>query len=240
MEFFLKETKNVKALVFVDLEATSPSFEMIEIGAYLVEIHKDGSIKKIHEPFKHYVKAKHPIGSVVTKLTGISEELLQKEGETFPYVMSSFRKYVGKFWEDCRFVTFGEHDMVIIRNTMEQNRDFDARYARNIYKRHLDLQRLLDTYIQDSHGNPYSLTNYLKVFGLNFDGRAHDALCDALNLLDLYKVARVSKDVFVNEYKKTLATSKNKPVVKDILKMLSSGETVTPEIYNQLLENSFK
>ncbi len=240
MEFLLKETKNVKALVFLDLEATSPSFEMIEIGAYLAEIHKDGSIKKIHEPFKHYVKAKHPIGSVVTKLTGISEELLQKEGENFAYVMSAFRKYVGKYWEQCRFVTFGEHDMVIIRSTMEQNRDLDPRYARNIYKRHLDLQRLLDTYIQDDHGNPYSLTNYLKIFGLGFDGKAHDALCDALNLLDLYKAALNGKEVFVREYKKTLSSSKNKPVVKEILKMLSAGETVTPEIYDELLENSFK
>ncbi len=240
MEIFLKETKNVRALVFIDLEATSPSFEMIEIGAYLAEINKDGSIKKVHEPFKHYVKAKHPIGHMVTKLTGITEELLQEKGEDFAYVLSSFRKYVGKFWEDCRFVTFAQHDIVIIKSTMEQNRNIDPKYARNIYRRHLDLQRLLDTYIQDERGNPYSLTNYLKIFGLEFDGKAHDAIYDALNLLDLYKVARVSGDVFVREYKKTLMTSKNKPVIKDILKMLNEGETVTPEKYNELLESSFK
>lgn len=240
MDIFLKETRNCKALVFIDLEATSPSFEMIEIGAYLAEIYNDGSIKKIHEPFKHYVKAKHPIGPIVTKITGITEELLQKEGENFSYIMPLFRRYVGRFWANCRFVTFGEHDMVIIRNTMEQNRDFDPQYARNIYKHHFDLQKFLDTYIQDEHGNPYSLSNYLKVFGLTFDGQAHDALCDALNLLDLYKKARVSKDIFVREYKKTLLTSKNKPIVKEILKMLSANQTITPEIYDALLENSFK
>ncbi len=240
MEIFLKETKNIKALVFMDLEATSPSFEMIEIGAYLAEIDKDGKIKKVHEPFKHYVKAKHPIGHMVTKLTGISEQLLQKEGEDFAYVLSSFRKYVGKFWENCRFVTFAQHDIVIIKSTMEQHREIDPLYARNIYRRHLDLQKLLDTYIQDEHGNPYSLTNYLKVFGLEFDGKAHDAIYDALNLMNLYKVARVSGDVFVREYKKTLACGKNKPVVKEILKALSNGETVTPEKYSEILENSFK
>ena len=46
MEIFLKETKNVDALVFMDLEATSFTSEMIEIGAYLAEIHKMGLLKK--------------------------------------------------------------------------------------------------------------------------------------------------------------------------------------------------
>lgn len=240
MEIFLKETKNVDALVFMDLEATSFTSETIEIGAYLAEIEKDGSVKKVHRPFKHYVKAHHQVGFHVTQLTGITDELLRKEGEDFPTVLSSFRKYVGRFWESCRFVTFSEHDMVIVKNTMAEYRDLNPSYARNIYRRHLDLQRLLDRYIQDQNGNPYSLTNYLKVFGLEFDGKAHDAIYDALNLLDLYKAAIEGKDIFIREYKNVLGGAKSRPVLKEIVHMLNEGKTVTPEMFDSLLEDTFK
>lgn len=240
MEIFLRETKNVDALVFMDLEATSFTSEMIEIGAYLAEINKDGSIKKVHAPFKRYVKAKHQVGFHVAQLTGITDEKLRNEGEDFPAVLSSFRKYVGKFWDSCRFVTFSEHDMVIVKNTMAQYRDLNPSYARNIYRHHLDLQRLLDRYIQDQNGNPYSLTNYLKVFGLEFDGKAHDAIYDALNLLDLYKVAREGKEIFIKEYKNVLCGAKTRHVVKEIIHMLSEGKTVTPEMFDALLEDTFK
>ena len=240
MEIFLRETKNVDALVFMDLEATSFTSEMIEIGAYLAEINKDGSIKKVHAPFKRYVKAKHQVGFHVAQLTGITDEKLRNEGEDFPAVLSSFRKYVGKFWDSCRFVTFSEHDMVIVKNTMAQYRDLNPSYARNIYRHHLDLQRLLDRYIQDQNGNPYSLTNYLKVFGLEFDCKAHDAIYDALNLLDLYKVAREGKEIFIKEYKNVLCGAKTRPVVKEIIHMLSEGKTVTPEMFDALLEDTFK
>ena len=240
MEIFLRETKNVDALVFMDLEATSFTSEMIEIGAYLAEINKDGSIKKVHAPFKRYVKAKHQVGFHVAQLTGITDEKLRNEGEDFPAVLSSFRKYVGKFWDSCRFVTFSEHDMVIMKNTMAQYRDLNPSYARNIYRHHLDLQRLLDRYIQDQNGNPYSLTNYLKVFGLEFDCKAHDAIYDALNLLDLYKVAREGKEIFIKEYKNVLCGAKTRPVVKEIIHMLSEGKTVTPEMFDALLEDTFK
>ena len=224
----------------MDLEATSFTSEMIEIGAYLAEINKDGSIKKVHAPFKRYVKAKHQVGFHVAQLTGITDEKLRNEGEDFPAVLSSFRKYVGKFWDSCRFVTFSEHDMVIMKNTMAQYRDLNPSYARNIYRHHLDLQRLLDRYIQDQNGNPYSLTNYLKVFGLEFDGKAHDAIYDALNLLDLYKVAREGKEIFIKEYKNVLCGAKTRPVVKEIIHMLSEGKTVTPEMFDALLEDTFK
>ena len=240
MEILLRETKNVDALVFMDLEATSFTSEMIEIGAYLAEINKDGSIKKVHAPFKRYVKAKRQVGFHVAQLTGITDEKLRNEGEDFPAVLSSFRKYVGKFWDSCRFVTFSEHDMVIVKNTMAQYRDLNPSYARNIYRHHLDLQRLLDRYTQDQNGNPYSLTNYLKVFGLEFDGKAHDAIYDALNPLDIYKVAREGKEIFIKEYKNVLCGAKTRPVVKEIIHMLSEGKTVTPEMFDALLEDTFK
>lgn len=240
MEIFQKELKEVKALVFLDLEATSHTSEMIEIGAYMARIDEKGKIKKIYDPFKRYVIPNHPIGYIVTKLTGISEAELRKRGEDFRKVLSDFRKYVGKYWENCKFVTFGDHDIVIIKSTMAEHRDIDPIYARNIYRRHLDLQRLLSQYIQDDNGNPYSLMNYLKIFNLEFDGKQHDAAYDALNLLDLYKQAMNSPEIFVESYKKTLKNARNKPAVREMIRRLNEGETITPEIYDDILRGIFK
>lgn len=240
MEIFQKELKNVKALIFLDLEATSHTSEMIEIGAYMARIDENGKIKKIYNPFKRYVIPNHPIGYIVTKLTGISEEDIKKHGQDFREVLSDFRKYVGKYWENCKFVTFGDHDIVIIKSTMAEHRDIDPTYARNIYRRHFDLQRLLSAYIQDDNGNPYSLMNYLKIFGLDFDGKQHDAAYDALNLLDLYKRAMNSPEIFAEAYKRTLKNARNKPIVREIIQRLNKGETITPEIYENILKGVFK
>ena len=240
MEIFLKELKDVKALVFLDLEATAFTSEMIEIGAYLATIDSKGRIKKVFKPFKHYVKAHHRIGYPVTQLTGITEEKIAKDGEEFEYVLSEFRRYVGRYWSVCKFVTFGEHDIVIIKSTMSEHRNMEPTYARNIYRHHLDLQRLLSTYVQDEHGNPYSLKNYLSLFDLEFDGQQHDAAFDALNLLDLYKKAVYSPNIFVESYKKTLLNVRNNPIARELIKKLNNGETVTPEYYEELLERTFK
>lgn len=244
MQIFENETKGLKALVFLDLEATAFTAEMIEIGAYLATLNPDGSIKKVGKPFKHYVKAHHPIGWAVTKLTGITEEKLRENGEDFGFVLSEFRKYVGKYWNSCRFVTFGEHDIVIVKNTMVEHKDtVDPSYARQIYRHHWDFQKTLGTYVQDEHGNPLSLKNYLKVFQLEFDGTAHDAIYDALNTLDLYQAARIHPEILAEEYQKVLQNLNSNKVgkpIKTLIKMLNEGKTVTPEMWDLLIKETFR
>ena len=95
-----------KVLVFLDLEGTQFTHEMIEIGAYKVFLKDDLTVKKVLKGFKSYVRPHARIGKVVTDLTGITEELLVKEGLPYRVVQQAFRKYVGKDWEKCLFVTF--------------------------------------------------------------------------------------------------------------------------------------
>lgn len=241
MKALTKAIKEKRALIFLDLEGTQISHEMIEIGAYLVTLKDDLSVKKIYPGFKSYVKAHHPIGPVVREMTHIDEALLQKDGQTFQKTMTAFRKYVGKYYGECRYVTFGSHDIRIINQSVLNNEQAAADIAHNINKFHFDYSLFLSAYVQDDNGNPLSLTNYLKVFGVAFEGRAHDALADAYNLIDLYSAVLAKPDILQKEYKKTLSHLHHLPEpIKKGLQKLNAGETLTPSMYDSLILEAVK
>lgn len=242
MELLRKALKDKKVLVFVDLEGTQISGEMIEIGAYKTYIKDDLSIKKVMPGFKSYVKAKHPIGHVVTRLTGITEEKLKKEGKPFRVVLEDFKNYVGKDWEKCLFVTFGNNDCRIVIQSMMNNLDCNANDAKFMVSKDFDFAKWLSQFIKDQNGNTYSLINYLKLFGKEFEGTAHDALTDAYNLIKLYEAVLNRKDIMEVEYQKslTLRTSHFPEPVRKAIKALENGKTISPEEYNQYIKDYLK
>jgi len=241
MKALEKIIKDRRALVFLDLEGTQLSHEMIEIGAYTATLNDDLTVKKVLAPFQMYVKAHHPIGGVVIKMTGITQKTLDEKGEPFPFVLSQFKRYVGKYWGHCMFVTFGNHDLRIVNQSVLNNFDSDPEIAHIINKGDFDYSLFLQQYIQDANSNPLSLTNYLKVFEVPFEGRAHDALADAFNLLDLYKAFLAKPDIVAREYKKTLSHVHHmaSPVNK-VITELNAGKTVTPQDWEKAIEDSLK
>lgn len=241
MKILDRKLRKKRTLVFVDLEGTGFSHEMIEIGAYLATLNEDGTIKKVGAPFKRYVLAHHPIGHFVENMTHITQKLLEKEGKPFAEVLREFRKYVGKHWDDALFVTFGNHDMVIFHRSLEENEDASEVIVKYINKNNIDFSAFLSPYVQDLNGNPLSLANYLKVFGVQFEGRAHDALADAYNLMDLYKAVLEKPNVLIEEYAKTLTHYHHAPLpVAKIIKKLAEGESVTPEDWDIAIAETFK
>lgn len=232
--------KDRRALVFLDLEGTQFSHEMIEIGAYVCILNDDLSVKSVCPPYKSYVLAHHPIGSLVSKMTGINEKKLQDEGRDFTIVMSEFKHYVGKYWGRCLFVTFGSHDLRIINQSVLNAYKPDVEISRTINKNHFDFSAFLSQYIQDPNGNPLSLTNYLKVYEVPFEGQAHDALADAYNLIDLYKAFLSRNDINEREYKKSLSHLHHLPTpVSKVLKKLNEGKNILPEDWDKAVKESF-
>lgn len=242
MKILDRKLRKKRCLVFVDLEGTGYSHEMIEIGAYLTVIDEEGKIKKINKPFKRYVLAHHPIGHFVENMTGINEKLLQKEGKPYPDVLKEFRKYVGKWWEDCLFVTFGNHDLVIFNRSFEESKGLASEvFTKQINRNNLDFSAFLAPYVQDLNGNPLSLANYLKTFEVAFEGKAHDAVNDAYNLLLLYKAVLNRPDILKNEYMKTLTHYHHAPQpVSKMIKKLTEGETVSPEQWEIMVGETFE
>ncbi|MCR4562354.1 MAG: exonuclease domain-containing protein [Bacilli bacterium] len=236
-----KILKSRKALVFIDLEGTQISHEMIEIGAYVALIDNNQRITKVLDPFKSYIKAKHRIGYVVTRLTGITERQLLEEGRPFPEVMADFKKYVGKYWHNCLFVTFGGHDMRIVSQSFALNPAASKDDCNNITRHNLDFAEIMTHYALDENGNQMSLGKYINLFELEFEGTAHDAVADAYNLLRLYKAMYERKDIVKREYEKVLARLHKIPgPIQRVIQKIEETGSASIEDYKAFIEEELE
>lgn len=236
-----KHIQHRRSLCFLDLEGTQFSHEMIALGAVKVDLHRDMTIKKYHQGYYSLVKAKNKIGKVVTDLTGITEDMVKKDGKSFRVVVKELKEYLGKDFSKTLFVTFGSHDLRILSQSLAYNLDASKDDVYIMIKHAFDLSDFISTFVKDDNNNTYSLSNMLKVFGVDFKGTQHDAYADALNLAYLYEAMLEHRDVMKNEYLKVLNKYKHLPEpIHQVVVKLTSGESVTPEDFAKLVEDSLQ
>lgn len=241
MKELAKHINNRRSLCFLDLEGTQFSHEMIALGAVKVDLRKDMSIKKYHKGYYTLVKAKNKIGKVVEDLTGIKEDALKKDGKSLRIAINEFKKYMGRDFTKTLFVTFGSHDLRILAQSLAYNLDAPTEDVHLMIKHSFDLSEFISNFVRDENGNTYSLSNMLKVFGVEFKGTQHDAYADALNLAYLYEALLNHKDILKVEYKKVLGKMKHLPTpVQNVINKLAKGESVSPEEFDQLVEESLQ
>ena len=226
----LKGLKNHKVLVFLDFEGTQFSHEMIAIGGVCVTIDmKTGRIKRRKDPFKIYVRAKNKIGGYVVQLTGITENILKEKGVVFDTAMKQLKKYVGLNFKKATFITFGNHDLRILNQSIAYNLAYPKDITSQIQKNYFDFSAFISEFIRDEKGNPLSLVRYCELFGVPEAGTAHDPEVDAINLANLYDAFLSNINLVAEEYKKHLRLHSGNlpyPVEQAIIK-LASGENVT-------------
>ncbi|MCR4911956.1 MAG: exonuclease domain-containing protein [Bacilli bacterium] len=227
-----KALRGFKHLCFLDFEGTQFTHEMIAFGAVFATLKSDLSIKKYKNPIKRYVKCRSNIGKFVEDLTGINKVILDKEGIPFSQALQEIKKYCGLSFKKTLFVTFGNHDIRIISQSLSHSMDADAEIAKTIMKNYLDLQAFISEFVKDEHNNPYSLEKYVEFFGLTFDGAAHDPMYDAFNLMNIYDAFLKQKDKVAVSYMNALSKDTKIPVpVREILKKLANGESVDAKDY---------
>ena len=97
-------------------------------------------------------------------------------------------------------------------------------------------------YVRDDKTNSiYSLTNALKAYGVEVSGTAHNAQDDAYTLLLLYQAFLSKREITLNHYMKTLARTAHMPEpVAETVRRLSKGETISPEAFRHIVEESLK
>lgn len=225
-------------LVFIDLEGTQVTHEIIEIGAYKVDLRKDLTVKKIFKPFKVYVKPKGGIGNFVTKLTGIDSKIIREKGITFRLAQQQLQKYVGRQYKKCLFVAYGDQDAKMFIASAEHNMDASMEEARYVSKHTVDFAAFLKHYVTDEHGNGRSLSHNLELFNVKFEGQAHDACADAYNLILLYKAFLEKKDIVREEYRKTLLRSRSvpEPIRKIVTKIAETGSATIDDLNRSIDE----
>lgn len=241
MEALKKILKGKKHIVFFDLEGTQSTHEVIEIGAIGVTLSENCTIRKYSKGFSCYVKARAPIGKIVTNLTGITQKTLQDKGLLYHDAMEKFYKYVSKYKGDVIFCSYGNGDINMLEQSAYVNFDDKIDFVRFIKRNYFDYSQFLGTYVKSEKGNIYSVTNALKLFDAVFEGTAHDALADAKNLANLYEQFLEQKETVAALYKQTLTRYHSLPSpVQKVMNELASGNTVDQETYNRLIKESLE
>ena len=225
MKKLIKNIGKDRNVIFLDLEGTQFSHELIAIGAFKVKIKKDSTFAKLDKGFQVYVHPKNQIGRFVEKLTGINQELLTKEAISYVEAMAKFKKYVGRDFKKAKFVTFGNHDIRIFSQSESISGPSDPDFFLAIKSNHVDLSKILSEYAKDDKNNPLSLTNYCKLFNVTMAGTNHEALSDARNLAQLYNAIIKNPHIVADEYKKVLENGKGmpRPIQKLMKKLREDG-----------------
>ena len=238
MKKFERLLKGHKSLVFLDFEGTQFSHEMIAIGATHVVIDRHGYIKKHKKPFRVYVKAHNRVGKIVTELTGITDEMLKKNGVSFFTAMSELKKYCGLAFRKSSFITFGNHDMKILSSSISYSFDFPKEIVQCIQQNYIDFSAFIGEFMRDDKGNPLSLIKYCDAFGVKQAGPAHDPAVDAENLAWLYDAAMRHSEILLDEYKKVLKSFNHFPQpVSNVIKKLANNENVTSDEFDKEIKD---
>ena len=237
-----KHINQRKSLCFLDLEGTQFSHEMIAIGAIKVDIRKDLSVKKIHKGYYSLVLPKNKIGKVVTDLTGITEADVKKNGKRLRSVIIELKKYLGRDFSKTLFITFGNHDLRILSQSLAYNLDAPKEDIHMMMKHNFDFAEWIANYVKDENNNTYSLANLLKVFEVEFEGVQHNALADTLNLVYLYKKVLERKDILCDEYRKVLAKYRHlpEPLHEVINLLVNEHKSVSPEEFDNLVKEALE
>ncbi len=230
MQKALKLLKGYHYICFIDFEGTQYSHEMIAYGAVLATLDRKGNIKRLKKPTKMYVRPKNKVGTYVTNLTGITNEMVKEKGVSFYKAMSELRNYLGSAFKKCVFMTFGNHDMRILNQSVSYNLDVPKEVVEQFHKNYVDFSVLISEFIRDDNGNPCSLVNYCKLFNIPEAGDAHNPEVDAINLAHLYQAFISNGEIVLNEYLKVLTKQHHLPLpIKEAVEKLANGEDYTAE-----------
>lgn len=162
----------------LDLEMDQPGCEIIQIGA----VSFDAVTMEVFEKLRAYVKIDHPLNPFITKLTGITDEVLQKEGTSLREAYDKLvllHKARGAFVNP---VTWGQGDSQCLRSQVGLD---EAMYC--FGRRSRDVKDIFQAW-RESQGEKVQggLAKSLTKLGMQFQGRKHDALDDAFNTARAY------------------------------------------------------
>ncbi len=114
--------------------------------------------------------------STVSNLTGLSYEVLKKDGVLFSKAIKEFKKFVGK---DCVLMSWGAQDAQVLRsNCLYFNSDIKLDFL----KQFADVQRYATHILSDAKtsGNQMSVSLAAELCNITYDkADLHDALVDA-------------------------------------------------------------
>lgn len=162
--------------------------EIIEIGAVLM----DSETLEIGGTFKSYVKPEYSQGitSKIQALTGITDNDLQG-APTLKYMIYGFVEWCESHGETYQVMAWSDNDLMQLTKEISAKEIPVDMHLQNMFDHWVDFQREFDVMMHSRRA--IGLSKALESIGIDFEGRAHDALWDATNTAKLYKATQTSE-----------------------------------------------
>lgn len=243
MKLLEEELGHPKELVFLDLEGTQLSHETIAIGACSYACDDDllplpGKKVKI---YKRYVKSVGRVGGLVSVLTGITDDILKKEGIPFEKAISELVEFSKCPSGKRKYITFGNQDISMLRvSTMNDPTGKANQFYNHIKKNWFNLQEFISRFVYDQRHITYSQPKLLEIFQAENLEHAHDPLYDAENLMNLFISLIKKPEILCQWFLKNMYDGKNTgKVLAPLLQELVSGKDVSSERFFSYLREYF-
>lgn len=224
--------------VFFDVEGTQFFHKMISIGLVCVpkkenEITFDES-KMFY--YHAYVKCDDEIGDVVTRMTGITPQLLEEKGKNVREVILEISKLIRPYKR--KFISYGNQDLRMILNALDKNDETEINFFRNVAKNYFDFHSYLEKIICDKKGQSYSIDRLLNLFCIPKSGTSHDPLSDSINMMKIYQKYVQSEEeilkLYLENYRKNPFQNENN---RELVSLLLDKKAVSIDDFIQILRN---
>lgn len=158
--------------------------EIIEIGAVML----DNGHQEISR-FKTYVKPQYSeeIRDVITKLTGITTKMV-KDAPVFEEAVKQFFGWCFSYDGECQVQAWSDSDLHQILAEIALKHYVINKKEQELIDNWMDFQN--EYIVKLGLGRVVSLEKALNYAGIEFQGKQHDALDDAKNTADLFKIIR--------------------------------------------------
>jgi inhibitor of KinA sporulation pathway (predicted exonuclease) len=231
-------------LLFIDLEGTQFGHEVIAIGAVLIDCDKDYIPVGKPDFFKCYVKANTDIGTVIEAMTGITDELLEKEGISFEEAMERLNTFLGHRTNNLKMLTYGDQDCHMLScsyKMTEEKSPFLKSFIGYLLRNNVDMGTFFSRYIRGKKNELVSLTHMREFFSIPPSGEAHDPLVDATDLYHIYEAFSSDKELIKKSYKKLLKDTNIIPQpIKTLIVQLVDGKDVSAADFDKILDIYFE
>ncbi len=170
--------------------------EIMEIGAVAL----DEKGKEVSR-FMTYVKPAFNavIEENYTKLTGITTEMVA-DAPGFAEGFRQFSDWCKSLDEEIHIYAWSDCDLVQVTREMEQKKYKKSPFEKALLKNWHDFQKIFEKKI--GFDRAIALSDALNYAGFDFEGRQHDALFDAINTAELFRICNDEK--LFNDYLKVV------------------------------------
>jgi inhibitor of KinA sporulation pathway (predicted exonuclease) len=168
-------------LLSLDLEMNQPSGRIIQIGACVGNIHTG----EIVETLSILVDPGEPLSDFIIGLTGITEERLDRDSTSLLEAYQTLQSMHKRHTCFMNPLTWGGGDSYELKKQLIEQDSLQGPWC--FGRRWIDVKTLYHTR-QLMNGKPVQagLAKALVKLGLQFKGRKHDALDDAINTFKIF------------------------------------------------------